>query len=393
MPRPHVLYKRVPCLAAFWRHGQLYIRNYLTLAERDASPAIVDVLSALTYWRSLGDIRREVPAPRRELKKLLAELRALQFVECLADAPDARLAKMRIWESWSPDAAMLHFATKDASPSSLDAVQEKIFARLPYDPWPPLLKPRDPRARVVRLPPFPHRGQFPRVLLSRRSWRRFADRPLALKDLSALLGLTWAVQRWMHVSPELVLPLKTSPSGGACHSLEVYVAAQAVAGLPRGIYHYDPDAHRLERVRKGLSRTRIAQYVAGQTWFENCAALFVMTSVFPRVQWKYRFPGAYRVILLEAGHFCQSFCLVATWLGLAPFCTAALAGSPIERDLRIDGIEESVVYAAGVGRRPNSRWAPWPDQADTPRTSGPASDRRFSGRAHGRTRPTAKGES
>jgi hypothetical protein len=48
-------------------------------------------------------------------------------------------------------------------------------------------------------------------------------------------------------------------------------------------------------------------------------------------------------VLIEAGHFCQTFCLVGTALRLAPFCTAALADSIIERDLRIDGVTESVL--------------------------------------------------
>jgi nitroreductase len=64
--------------------------------------------------------------------------------------------------------------------------------------------------------------------------------------------------------------------------------------------------------------------------------------------WRYRHSRAYRVILLEAGHFCQTFCLVATWLGLAPFCTAALDDEKIEADLGLNA-HESVLYAAGVG--------------------------------------------
>jgi hypothetical protein len=56
--------------------------------------------------------------------------------------------------------------------------------------------------------------------------------------------------------------------------------------------------------------------------------------------------------LLEAGHFCQTFCLVATWLGLAPFCTAALYDEKIERDLDLSA-DEAVLYAAGVGVPPS----------------------------------------
>jgi hypothetical protein len=57
-------------------------------------------------------------------------------------------------------------------------------------------------------------------------------------------------------------------------------------------------------------------------------------------------------VLIEAGHVCQTFCLAATWLGLAPFCSMAIADDVTERVLGIDGIDESVIYAAGVGSRP-----------------------------------------
>ena len=69
-----------------------------------------------------------------------------------------------------------------------------------------------------------------------------------------------------------------------------------------------------------------------------------MTAVFRRTMWKYHLARAYRAVLLDAGHLCQTFCLVATWLGLAPFCTAALKDTLIEEDLGIDGIRESVLY-------------------------------------------------
>ncbi len=74
-----------------------------------------------------------------------------------------------------------------------------------------------------------------------------------------------------------------------------------------------------------------------------------MTGVFSRTMWKYHKPRAYRVVLLDAGHLGQTFCLTATRMGLAPFSTAALKDTLIERDLGIDGISESVLYVAGIG--------------------------------------------
>jgi SagB-type dehydrogenase family enzyme len=118
---------------------------------------------------------------------------------------------------------------------------------------------------------------------------------------------------------------------------------------------------------------RISDYLPGQEWYDAASAVMLMTSVFERVQWRYQYARAYRAIMAEAGHLCQTFCLVGTWLGLAPFCTMALADSRIERDLGVDGVSESVIYAAGIGPRPPGvAWAPLPATDDVPQTSAPA---------------------
>jgi hypothetical protein len=57
---------------------------------------------------------------------------------------------------------------------------------------------------------------------------------------------------------------------------------------------------------------------------------------------------------MEAGHLCQTFCLTATWLGLAPFGTLAFADTLIENTLGVDGISESMLYVAGAGQRPEN---------------------------------------
>ena len=217
-------------------------------------------------------------------------------------------------------------------------------------PQPALIK----RYRRADRIPLPDAGlslnsEFLRVLLGRRTVRQFGRGQISLEQLSILLWLTWGVTgrlRWPNLGELL---LKTSPSGGARHPIESYCWSLRVTGLPRGIYHYRGDTHHLERLHNGASSARVAELCARQEWVADCAALFVMTAVLPRVMWRYHFSRAYRTVLLEAGHFCQTFCLVATWLGLAPFCTAALVDPEIEADLGLDGSTESVLYAAGVG--------------------------------------------
>src|SRR4029077_642896 len=125
--------------------------------------------------------------------------------------------------------------------------------------------------------------------------------------------------------------------------------ALRVKGLRPGLYHYHPGRHHLERISTNATPQKAKLYCAHQSFTRNAAALFLMTAVFERTMWKYDKSRAYRVVLLETGHLCQTFCLVATWLGLAPFCTAALKDTLIEEDLGIDGARESVLYIAGVG--------------------------------------------
>jgi SagB-type dehydrogenase family enzyme len=192
------------------------------------------------------------------------------------------------------------------------------------------------------------RGQLPEVLLTRRTHRSFGEGMVSLQQLSVLLRLTWGFTSQVPWPGLGNLPVKTSPSGGARHSLEVYCWSSRVQGLARGIYHYRADRHCLELLKTGKVAERMSQLCGHQDWVRNCSALFVMTTVLSRVMWRYRYSRAYRVILLEAGHFCQTFCLVATWLGLAPFCTAALDDEKIERDLDLNA-GETVVYAAGIG--------------------------------------------
>src|SRR5262249_55544210 len=145
------------------------------------------------------------------------------------------------------------------------------------------------------------------------------------------------------------LPYKTSPSGGARHPVEVYLMALKIDGLAAGMYHYQPRDHLLEPMPVQASPRLARQYCADQKHASEAAALFIMTAVFSRTMWKYHKARAYRVVLLDAGHLCQTFCLTATRIGLAPFSTAALKDSLIEKDLGLDGISESVLYVAGVG--------------------------------------------
>jgi SagB-type dehydrogenase family enzyme len=369
-----VVYRRSPHLVLYWSGRQLFFENYVTRKRVRAAPLAFEVLELFDRWRPAEALARRLPQFKpAALRLALAALEQCSLLERCDHRTVPGKPVTDIWKDWGPAAAFLHFSTKDMCASrDLPEMTRALRRRAKRVPMPSPVK-RYPGARQIALPAPRHTGEFPQVLLARRTWRKFSAAPVELPALSTLLGLSFGVRWWVDVPRLGRLALKTSPSGGARHPIETYVLARRVAGLPPGLYHYAADKHCLERLKSGASSRQLVHYLAGQKWYGNAAALVLMTAVFRRPQWKYQSPRAYRAVLIDAGHLCQTFCLVATWLGLAPFCSMALADSQIEADIGIDGVSESVLYAAGVGRLPRGlKWAPWPTRFRGARHPNPA---------------------
>jgi SagB-type dehydrogenase family enzyme len=370
-----IRYRRSPYLIFYWSGKRIAFENYYTRSKVYAAPLLFELLSFFDTWHGIRAFEHRFPqfdsAVLRSGLSVLVRHGLLQRSDRPHEAAAPRA--MTAWANWNPAAGLLHFSTKDLRYSpDLQLLLQRQQARAKRQPMPSPVK-RYPGAKQIALPAPRHAGEFPQVLLARRTWRKFSPDPVELPALSTLLGLSFGVRWWVDLPRLGRLALKTSPSGGARHPIETYVLARRVAGLTPGLYHYAADKHCLEGLRSGASSRQFVRYLAGQKWYGSAAALVLMTAVFRRPQWKYQSPRAYRAVLIDAGHLCQTFCLVATWLGLAPFCSMALADSRIEADIGIDGVSESVLYAAGVGTLPHGlKWAPWPTRFRGKRHPNPA---------------------
>ena len=355
---PKILFRRSPHLVCYWGGHKFVFEHYLRRLRIRAEPLACEILHYFSAWKTQDGLARRMSGyDPASLRSAVKELAGRGLLETAYGAPPVE-KKSQAWKDWTPTAAYLHFSTKDEPFTSDPAEEMRLFrgrARLWRVPAP--VK-RYAGARRYSLPKPRKSGELPRVLLERRTWRQFSREPLDLSALSTLLGLTWGIHGWMDGGLLGRLAMKTSPSGGARHPIEVYVLALNVRGLPRGLYHYAAAGHKLELLRRGATRQQAGQFLPSQWWFKRAAALFLMTAVFPRTQWKYPSARAYRVVLADAGHLGQTFCLVATWLGLAPFCTMALADTKIEKALGVDGFSESALYVTGVGGRPAGVLAP-----------------------------------
>src|SRR5262245_32463820 len=314
--RAGVRFRRAPHVMSYWSDSKLIFENFVDGTRVTANPIVTELLHFFDRWRPATNLYATMKGfDRSSLRNALALLVKGGLLERSDRMRNPKNDALSAWGSWNPAAGYFHMSTK--STAQVDLATEIKLVRT-RGARPALVK-RYRGADSLALPPARQDGEFTQVLLGRRTWRMFSEKPIALADVSTILQLTWGIQRWRVVPGVGRVPLKTSPSGGACHPLEVYVLSRRVSGLPQGLYHYAPDRHRLEVLRRGSATPTLPSYLPAQRWFHSAAALVFMTAIFPRKQWKYESPRAYRSVLLEAGHFCQTFCLVSTWLNLAPF--------------------------------------------------------------------------
>lgn len=352
-------FRRSAFLVVYWKDARLLVHNYARGRVVEVAPYLLSILHACAAWRSVDDLAADLQISQARAHLSVRILTAHSLLQ-RSDAPaDARDTAMAALSEWNPAAGLFHTVTKRvrflARPAARALAKRRARSRaMPA----PVKKLRG--APAVRLPRPEHAGEFPEVLLARRTWRRFGAGPVPLADLATVLALTAGVQQWVPTEFGR-LPLKTSPSGGARHPIELYVCVNRVTGLRRGLYHYASDVHRLEEMRRGDFTARLHVWMPHSDYFTKAAFVVVLTAVLDRQVWRYPYARAYRAALAEAGHVCQTFCLAATWLGLAPFCLMGLDDAAIEQDLGIDGVRETVFYAAGAGSRPRgSTWAPRP---------------------------------
>ena len=189
------------------------------------------------------------------------------------------------------------------------------------------------------------------MLENRYSLRSYDGGPLTLEEVSFLL---WAAQGVKAVNQYRTL--RTVPSGGARHPLELYVFVNNVTGLAPGAYHYLALEDKLERLGcRANQADQLTFALAGQEFAGHAPVCLVWTAVPYRSEWRYDSHG-HKDILLDAGHSCQNVYLACEELGLGCCALAAydqeamdeLLGLPTEVT---DSKEaEFTVYACCVGR-------------------------------------------
>ncbi|MEV4804010.1 SagB family peptide dehydrogenase [Nonomuraea sp. NPDC049421] len=142
------------------------------------------------------------------------------------------------------------------------------------------------------------------------------------------------------------------PAGGAMHELEIYPVVRKVSGLEPGMYHYDPQDHRLERLSgttPPVRRLLRAGAMAAAT-VQEPQVLLVIAARFGRVMSGYQ-AMAYSLVMKHVGVLYQTMYLVATAMGLAPCALGDGDGGAFAAATGLDPLEEGAVGEFALGSR------------------------------------------
>lgn len=344
-----MIVRRARSIVCYWHANSFVVENYRSQVTLALDPMAAAVLHELAEWTD----EEKIPSkfPDFDADSIVGSVQALRRAGLVVSEgePEAHQDESigTSWRAWHPGARYFHSLTKDipfVSPTT------EIREHLAQGMLPALFK-TYPDADTILLPRAPKRfdATFGEVLYSRRTHRSFAQREVQLDDFSALMGAVFGPTGFIDADAFGALMQRTSASGGARQEIEAYVAVNRVAHVTPGVYHYNSLNHGLELLTSAPRWDQIAQLSGNQVGIEEAAFVVLLTSVVERLQVKYKTARAYRVMLMNAGHFGQTFALVATALGLGPFETAAFNDTAVENLLGIDGVEETALYLLSAG--------------------------------------------
>lgn len=169
--------------------------------------------------------------------------------------------------------------------------------------------------------------------------------------LSQVLSLTFGETGRVSFPHQGEFLLKTSPSGGARHPTEAYIAVFDVENVPDGLYHYSVKDHALDVLKRGDIEPDIRDAVYELDMHPTFDISFVifLSSVVERSMWRYREPRSYSVIQNDIGHLLETLRLICNANGLETTYGHGFDDSELAALLDLDRFEEPLFKYAPVG--------------------------------------------
>lgn len=161
------------------------------------------------------------------------------------------------------------------------------------------------------------------AISSRRSKRNYKSEHINIGQLSQIL---WAAQGITGQIGDY--KLRAAPSAGALYPIEIYVV------LPKGVYLYLPQGHKLKKIKSGDLRSELAKAALNQWWIRDTSCDIVITAVYERTMAKYGQRGV-RYAVIEAGAVTENVYLQVESLELGTVSVGAFNDRDVQKILNI----------------------------------------------------------
>jgi SagB-type dehydrogenase family enzyme len=194
---------------------------------------------------------------------------------------------------------------------------------------------------------------FEHLAQRRTTARGFDGSSIELAQLAKVLHFSYGITR-DNADNNFPRPFRAVPSGGALYPLNIYVYAARVQGTEPGMYHFDPEERNLDVLWQRDDLGTIRGFLFQPELAQDAAAVLFVSATFLRSTFKYSDRG-YRFALIEAGHVGQNVLLSAHALGLAAAPIGGYLDRAVDRYLRLDGLNESVIYVLLLGGSADTR--------------------------------------
>ena len=298
---------------------------------------VVSILGALATATTLSQLAERVdlvPADTRAFVSLLQEAGLVEQVtadevlnERSADGGSTGQQNDSALDSWEFHDLLFHSRSRRGRSDGRFGGTYRL-ARRPS----PAVKPNDPRQGYDLYRPDMdqlERDDLPFALVQqrRRSIRSYGNTPISARELGEFLYRVGRVTRHWRSDAEtpsgpvnMDFTARPYPAGGGLYELEFYVAVRACGDLEPGLYHYDPEQHRLNRICGPAGDCAALLDDAGLSAGilpDTLQVLVILAARFDRIAWKYE-SIAYSLILKDVGVLYQTMYLAATAMNLAP---------------------------------------------------------------------------
>ena len=258
--------------------------------------------------------------------------------------------------NWGPS-LVLHLAAHhqqyaDAGDQGPSRAVDTLAEYLARDECPPRFQP--PLNEVLALGPGHGVLATPdKVLLERRTLRRFSRRTVDLETLSHLLwGGLARVRQAMSWDEKVDDAASLRVSHGT--ALEWFIIDHSESLLHSGnVGYYSVKDHAIHGMDLTISRREYSELLYGQYAPQSASLSLLFLANTPRYSWIYRHCKAYVNLFLECGRVAQQMLAWSTALGLSALPTPAINEGRALESLRLDTPALVPVYSLtfGYGRQ------------------------------------------